>query len=149
MQSETKDKTATYGTAAKTLLISGAAVTLQLVDKVYLLPVGEKLRSGVLYLPPHAIPRSWDALIVDQPNNVAYMLQLTVAKTHPVKRAGLVSAAEFLAKAGFAGDAQLVFLVCAHHVHVHVGSFRCRPSTSTRTLPAARKSRAVNGQLLR
>ncbi len=95
----------------KVFTIAGNSVVLCVVDKKLALPAGESaLRHNVLYRPPHSNNASWDAAIVEN-DSTAYLLQMTVSTSHPVKRHGLVAGKALLEAIGFKGDVQLVFLV--------------------------------------
>jgi hypothetical protein len=93
----------------KVLQIAGAGVTLCKTDGALTLPAGI-LQHLVVYRPPHSNNASWDALVVES-DQVAYLLQMTVASAHPVKQHGLVAGKSLLAKAGFQGEVRLVFLL--------------------------------------
>jgi hypothetical protein len=98
-------------TGDKVLKIAGDSVSLRFVDKALAPPADEStLRTNVLFLPPHSNNASWDALIVESAS-VAYLLQITVAKNHPIKRHGLAAGSALLKAHGFRGEVQLVFLV--------------------------------------
>jgi hypothetical protein len=94
----------------KVLQIAGDGVTLCKTDGALTLPAGSRLQDLVLYRPPHSNNASWDALLVES-DQVAYLLQMTVAKDHPVKQHGLAAGKSLLAKADFRGEVRLVFLL--------------------------------------
>jgi hypothetical protein len=102
----------TFKTAGgdKVLEIAGDGVTLCKADGALTLPAGSRLQDLVLYRPPHSNNASWDALLVES-GSVAYLLQMTVAKDHPVKQQGLAAGKALLASAGFVGKVRLVFLL--------------------------------------
>jgi hypothetical protein len=93
----------------KVLQIAGAGVTLCKTDGALTLPAGN-LQHRVVYRPPHSNNASWDALVVES-DQVAYLLQMTVASAHAVKQHGLVAGKSLLTKAGFQGEVRLVFLL--------------------------------------
>jgi hypothetical protein len=93
----------------KVLLFAGDSVKLKSLDAKSALPAGEQLRHLVLYAAPNKTC-SWDALLVEN-ESVAYLLQMTVATEHAVKRVGLKRAPELLEALGFEGKVHLVFLL--------------------------------------
>jgi hypothetical protein len=93
----------------KVLQIAGNGVTLRKADGALTLPAGD-LQHRVVYRPPHSNNASWDALVVES-DQVAYLLQMTVASAHAVKQHGLAAGKSLLAKAGFRGEVRLVFLL--------------------------------------
>jgi hypothetical protein len=93
----------------KVLQIAGNGVTLCKADGALTLPAGD-LQHHVVYRPPHSNNASWDALVVES-DQVAYLLQMTVASAHAVKQHGLAAGKSLLAKAGFRGEVRLVFLL--------------------------------------
>jgi hypothetical protein len=94
----------------KVLQIAGNGVTLCKTDGALTLPAGSGLQDRVVYHAPHSNNASWDALVVES-DQVAYLLQMTVASAHPVKQHGLVAGKSLLAKAGFQGEVRLAFLL--------------------------------------
>jgi hypothetical protein len=94
---------------SKVLQIAGAGVTLCKTDGALTLPAGN-LQHRVVYHAPHSNNASWDALVVES-DQVAYLLQMTVASAHPVKQHGLVAGKSLLTKAGFRGEVRLAFLL--------------------------------------
>jgi hypothetical protein len=92
----------------KVLQIAGDGITLCKADGALTLP--GVLQHLVVYRPPHSNNASWDALVVES-DQVAYLLQMTVASAHPVKQHGLVAGKSLLAKAGFRGEVRLAFLL--------------------------------------
>jgi hypothetical protein len=94
----------------KVLQIAGYGVTLCKVDGALTLPAGSVLQQHVLYRPPHSNNASWDALVVES-DQVAYLLQMTVASAHPVKQHGLAAGKDLLESCGFKGEVRLVFLL--------------------------------------
>lgn len=86
-------------------------ITLVKIGSNLTLPAGETtFHQNVLYRPPHSNNASWDALLVES-DQLAYLLQMTVASAHPVKQHGLAAGKALLESAGFAGDVRLVFLL--------------------------------------
>jgi hypothetical protein len=100
------------GARPKVLAIAGAGVALNLNNKVYSLPDGDRVVAGTLYRPPHSNNESWDAIFVES-STTAYLLQMTVASEHPVKRNGIAAGEKFLFDNGFdkKGKVHIVFLV--------------------------------------
>ncbi len=101
------------GGGNKDLQVAGDGVTLCKADGALTLPAGNVLQQRVLYRPPHSNNASWDALVVES-DQVAYLLQMTVASAHAVKQHGLAAGKSLLAKAGFRGEVRLVFLLPPH-----------------------------------
>jgi hypothetical protein len=110
--SATRKAAAALAPVRKVLEIAGEGVTLKSLEAASALPAGHsKLLPRVLYIAPTMITKSWDALLVDDRDNVAYLLQTTVAKNHPVKYSGLKAGTALLRALQFNGEVRLVFLV--------------------------------------
>jgi hypothetical protein len=93
---------------------SGVSKSVQIAANARVLEKTETtaLVSNVLYRPKNKNNESWDAILVGDDGQRAYLLQMTVSQSHPTRLKGLEAGRALLQSLGFGSDSvQLVFVV--------------------------------------